>query len=78
MYKRIGASESSSESGRVGRHVRCGELKKGLFGPGGGYKKREVTKTSLSCTQKDTSFRTRLIEELDILCRLAAKYKAEK
>ena len=42
MCKRIGASESSSESGRVGRHVRCGELKKGLFGPGGGYKKRQA------------------------------------
>ena len=27
-----------------GRPVRCGELKKGLFGPGGGYKKREVRK----------------------------------
>ena len=71
----MGRSEYASESGRVGRHVRCGELKKGLFGPGGGYKKREVTKTSLSCTQKDTSFRTRLIEELDVLCRLAARFK---
>jgi len=26
-------------------------------------------------TQNDTCFRTRLIEELDVLCRLAAKYK---
>ena len=25
-----------------GRPVRCGELKKGLFGPGSGYKKRQA------------------------------------
>ena len=115
MYKRIGESESSSESGRVGRHVRCGELKKGLFGPGGGYKKRqakradsakrtpggrqatkgsafdkvklkqgpgydkrEVKNLPLVRTLKDTSIRTKLIEELDVLCGLAAKYKAVK
>ena len=29
-------------------------------------------------TPKDPCFRTRLIEELDVLCRLAAKYKAVK
>ena len=59
------------------RPVRCGELKKGLSAPGR-VQEKGGPKTSLSCTLKDTCFRTRLIEELDVLCRLAAKYKAVK
>ena len=40
--------------------------------------KKASVKPAFFCTQKDTSFRTRLIEELDVLCRLAAKYKGVK
>jgi hypothetical protein len=45
---------------------------------GPGYDKREAENLPLVRTLKDTCFRTKLIEELDVLCRLAVKYKGIK
>ena len=71
----MGRSEYASESGRVGRPVRCGELKKGMGSAPAWVRKKRGEKPLFFRTQKDTSFRTRLIEELDVLCRLAARFK---
>ena len=79
--KRIGANPEG-ESGPGGppsdrrERVRCGEQKKGTGSTRALGTKKWRSKTSIfPSTQKDPCFRTRLIEELDVLCRLAAKYK---
>ena len=78
--KRIGANPEG-ESGPGGppsdhrERVRCGELKKGTGSAPAWVQKKEGQNLSFFCTLKDTCFRTKHIEELDVLCRLAARFK---
>ena len=46
----LGRSEYASESGRVGRPVRCGELKKGMGSYPEGYQFSNQTHRGVRCT----------------------------
>ena len=72
---RIGASEYASESGRVGRPVRCGELKKGMGSAPAWVRKKRGEKPLFFRTLNYTYSRTALYQELDELCRLVEKFK---
>jgi len=71
----LGRSEYASESGPGGPPCSLWRTKKRSIRPRFWVQKKASVKPAFFCTQKDTSFRTRLIEELDVLCRLAARFK---
>ena len=60
------------------RPVRCGELKKGTGSAPAWVRKKRGEKPLFFRTLNYTYSRTALYQELDVLCRLAAKYKAVK
>ena len=71
----LGRSEYASESGPGGPPCSLWRIKKRYLRPRFWVQEKASVKPAFSCTQKDPCFRTRLIEELDVLCRLAARFK---